>query len=72
MVTGADPLATAVFYARCLAVAVALWAVGLRLLLFSWTCWEVLRPPSWRKPPGLKGPLQFISNLPSRSAEELG
>jgi hypothetical protein len=50
--------------------AAALWLLGPGPLLFVWWCWEVLRPPSWRKPPGVKGPVQFVINLPSRSLEE--
>jgi len=70
MVGGQDPLATALFFWRCLLLAAALWLAGPGPLLFTWWCWEVLRPPWWRKPPGLKGPLQFIANLPSKSMEE--
>lgn len=54
----------------CFAAPAALWALGPGPLLFVWWCWEVLRPPSWRKPPGVKGPVQFVINLPSRSLED--
>jgi hypothetical protein len=47
-----------------------LWVAGPGPLIFAWWCWEVLRPPSWRKPPGIKGLLPFVVNLPSRSLEE--
>jgi hypothetical protein len=70
MMGGQDPLATALFFGRCLLIAAAAWLVGYRRLLFAAWCWEVLRPPSWRKPPGIKGPQQFLGNLPSRSADE--
>jgi hypothetical protein len=53
-----------------LLVAAGLLLLGPGRLLFAWWCWEVLRPPSWRQPPGLKGPVQFVMNLPSRSLEE--
>lgn len=66
----ADPLATALFYSRCLLLALGLWLLGPGRLVFSWWCWEVLRPPSWRKPPGVKGAVTFVTNLPSRSLEE--
>ncbi|KAF8062936.1 RASA4 [Scenedesmus sp. PABB004] len=71
MVTGQDPLATALFFWRCLLLAAALWAVGPGTLIFAWWCWEVLRPPGWRRPPGVKGPIQFVQNLPSKSTEEV-
>jgi hypothetical protein len=71
MVTGQDPLATALFFWRMLLLAAALWLAGPGRLLFGWWCWEVLRPPSWRKPPGVKGPVQFVTNLPSKSLEDL-
>ncbi|WIA19754.1 hypothetical protein OEZ85_005670 [Tetradesmus obliquus] len=71
MVTGQDPLATALFFWRSLLLAAALWLAGPGVLLFGWWCWEVLRPPWWRKAPGVKGPVQFVSNLPSKSLEEL-
>ncbi|WIA40031.1 hypothetical protein OEZ86_013454 [Tetradesmus obliquus] len=67
MVTGQDPLATALFFWRSLLLAAALWLAGPGVLLFGWWCWEVLRPPWWRKAPGVKGPVQFVSNLPSKS-----
>lgn len=61
----------AVCICRCVAGCLpALWLLGPGPLLFVWWCWEVLRPPSWRKPPGVKGPVQFVINLPSRSLEE--
>lgn len=44
---------------------------GPGVLLSGWWCWEVLRPPWWRKAPGVKGPVQFVSNLPSKSLEDL-
>eukprot|EP00877_Chromochloris_zofingiensis_P014361 jgi/Chrzof1/9179/Cz03g38260.t1 len=71
MVTGQDPLATALFFWRCLLIATALYLVGPGWLVFVWWCWDILRPPSWRGPPGVKGPLQFLVNLPSRSTEDL-
>lgn len=67
---GQDPLATALFCSRLLLLAALLCLLGWARLLFAWWCWEALRPPSWRRPPGIKGPLQFLSNLPSRSAED--
>ncbi|KAI8466274.1 MAG: hypothetical protein J3K34DRAFT_66688 [Monoraphidium minutum] len=70
MVGGQDPLATALFFARCLAAAAAAWALGPGRAAFAWWCWEALRPPGWRAPPGLKGPIPFLMNLPSRSADE--
>ncbi|GBF90564.1 hypothetical protein Rsub_03136 [Raphidocelis subcapitata] len=67
---GQDPLATAVLMARLLLLAALLWALGAARVAFAWWCLEALRPPSWRGPPGIRGPLQFLSNLPSRSAED--
>jgi hypothetical protein len=71
MVVGVDPLATALFYSRCLMVAGAMLVFGGRRLLFAWWCWEALRPPWMRVPPGVKGPLRFVANLPSRSGDDL-
>jgi hypothetical protein len=70
MVVGQDPLATALFFSRCLLIAAAACVLGAGRLAFAWWCWEVLRPPRWRAPPGIKGPVQFVSNLPSRSMDE--
>jgi uncharacterized protein involved in response to NO len=41
MVTGQDPLATALFFWRMLLLAAALWLAGPERLLFGWWCWEV-------------------------------
>jgi hypothetical protein len=71
MVSGQDPLATALFFTVACVLAGALLLVGPGPLVFGWWCWEVLRPPSWRGVPGVKGPLQFLGNLPSRSTEEV-
>ena len=69
--TGQDPLATALFFWRMLLIAAAMWFFGLGPLLFAWWCWEVLRPTRMRGPPGIKGPVQFVGNLPSRSLDDL-
>jgi hypothetical protein len=70
MAGGHDSLAAALFYGRLLAAAAAAAAFGARRAAFAWWCWEALRPPGWRAPPGIRGPLQFLNNLPSRSTEE--
>jgi hypothetical protein len=71
MVDGAEPLAALLFFGAALAVSLLAYVFSPGAVLFAWWCWEVLRPVSWRGPPGIKGPMAFIANLPSRSLENL-
>ena len=71
VVDGTDPSAALLFFGAALAAALLCYALSPGAVIFCWWCWEVLRPVSWRGPPGIKGPMAFIANLPSRSLENL-
>jgi hypothetical protein len=70
VVAGQDPLASVYLYCRCLTGAALMALLGAPRVLFVAVLW-LIRPPQMRQPPGVVGPVEFVRNMPSRSAADL-